>query len=176
MNESSTWRNKIGLVGLWLACFLCVAALQGEAQQITTFILVRHAEKVMDKSKDPVLTEQGNARARRLQALLEKVSIDAIYTTPYKRTRTTVEPLAQARGLALREYEPEKEAAIDEILLQHAGKTILVSGHSNTIPEIANWLTGSKQYSEFDDTDYGNLMIVSVVQKGSVATVTWLRY
>jgi broad specificity phosphatase PhoE len=147
-----------------------------QAQQITTFILVRHAEKVMDGSKDPLLTEQGIERAGRLQALLEKASIDAIYTTPFRRTHATVEPLAQAKGINVREYEGQKEAAIDDMLKQHAGKTVLVIGHSNTIPEIANWLTGSKQYSDFDDSDYGNVLIISVIKKGSMASVTWLRY
>lgn len=155
---------------------MCVTAWGCRAQQITTFILVRHAEKVIDDSKDPVLSEAGNARAIRLLVLLERASVDAIYTTPYKRTRATVEPLAQAKGVAIHEYEPQKEAAIDELLTAHAGKTIVLCGHSNTIPEIANWLTGSKQYHEFDESDFGNLMIVSVIKKGSVANVTWLRY
>jgi broad specificity phosphatase PhoE len=176
MTDTATGRHRLGLLGLLLACMLCAATLQGRAQQITTFILVRHAEKVMDGSKDPALTEEGKARAGRLQSLLEKSPVDAVYTTPYKRTRATVEPLALARGVTIREYEPQKEPAIDEMLKQHEGKTILVSGHSNTIPEIANWLTGSKEYSEFDESDYGNLLIVSVVKKGSVTKITWLRY
>jgi 2,3-bisphosphoglycerate-dependent phosphoglycerate mutase len=176
MNNTSTGRYRLGLLTASLACMLYVTTLQGNAQQLTTFILVRHAEKVMDGSKDPALTEEGNARARRLQLLLDKSSVDAVYTTPYKRTRATVEPLAMAKGVAVSEYEPQKESAIDEMLKQHEGKTILVSGHSNTIPEIANWLTGSKEYTDFDESDYGNLMIVSVLKKGSVTNVTWLRY
>jgi 2,3-bisphosphoglycerate-dependent phosphoglycerate mutase len=176
MTEASAPRNRLGLLGVSLACMLWAASLQGKAQQITTFILVRHAEKVMDGSKDPALTEEGNARAGRLQLLLTKSSVDAVYSTPYKRTRATVEQVALAKGVAIRDYEPQKEAAIDEMLKQHEGKTILVSGHSNTIPEIANWLTGSKEYSDFDESDYSNLMIVSVLKKGSVTNVTWLRY
>ena len=176
MNETSGRRYRLVLLGMSLACMLCAAALQGKAQQITTFILVRHAEKVMDGSKDPALAEEGKARAGRLQLFLAKTVVDAVYTTPYKRTRATVEPVALAKGVAIHEYEPQKEGAIDEMLQQHEGKTILVSGHSNTIPEIANWLTGSKEYSEFSESDYSNLMIVSVAKKGSVTKVTWLRY
>jgi broad specificity phosphatase PhoE len=154
---------------------LCSSVTALHAQQITTFILVRHAEKRMDDGKDPALSTEGNARARRLQSLLEKTAIDAIYTTPYKRTRSTVEPLAQAKGVTVREYEPQKRAAIEEMLTSFGGKTILVSGHSNTIPEIANWLTGSAQFADFDDADYGNLMVVSVLTLGN-ARVTWLRF
>ena len=150
-------------------------AWESRAQQVTTFILVRHAEKAQDGSKDPELSEEGNARSKRLLALLDKTAIDAVYTTPYKRTRATIQPLAQAKGLTIREYEPQREAAIDAMLKEYAGKTVLVSGHSNTIPEIANWLTASKQFKDFDDADYGNLIIVSFVAKGN-AHVTWLRY
>jgi broad specificity phosphatase PhoE len=144
-------------------------------QQITTFILIRHAEKLAEGGNDPFLSPEGNARAKRLQALLEKTELDAIYTTPYKRTRGTVEPVAHAKGLIIREYEPQKPTAIEEMLHTHAGKTILVSGHSNTIPEIANWLTGSEKFTTFNEDDYGNVMVVCVLTKGQ-AVVTWLRY
>lgn len=164
------------LLKLWLACCLSVVALQAQAQQVTTFILVRHAEKAQDGSKDPSLSEEGNARAKRLDDLLNRTNIDAIYTTAYKRTRSTVEPIAQTKGVSILEYEPQRESAIDAMLKDHAGKTILVTGHSNTIPEIANWLTGTKQFKDFEDTDYGNVIIVSLVSKGTGAKVTWLRY
>src|SRR4051812_24667993 len=87
---------------------LCGGVTALQAQQITTFILVRHAEKMADAGKDPALSSEGNARTKRLVSLLEKTTIDAIYTTPYKRTRSTVEPLAQAKRLTIREYEPQK--------------------------------------------------------------------
>ena len=154
---------------------LCSTVTALQAQQITTFILVRHAEKLMNSGDDPALSAEGNARARRLQLLLEKTAVDAIYTTPYKRTRSTVELLALAKGVTLREYQPQKPAAIDEMLTTYAGKTVLVCGHSNTVPEIANWLTGTNQFTAFDDADYGNLLVISVLTKGN-ARVTWLRY
>ena len=174
MNHATS-KQSIRLWSLLFACWLSALALESQGQQVTTFILVRHAEKERDDSKDPVLSAEGNARAKRLQVLLDKTTIHAVYTTPYKRTRATIEPMAQAKGLAILEYEPQREAAIDAMLKEYVGKTVLVSGHSNTIPEIANWLTASKQFKDFDDSDYGNLLIVSVVTKGN-AQVTWLRY
>jgi len=168
------WRYRLATI-LLLAMFSAIA-VQVSAQQITTFILLRHAEKVRDGSKDPALTTEGKARAMRLSALLDKTSVDVVYTTHYQRTRATVEPLAKSKALDIREYEPSQEAVIDEMLSRHQGKTILVCGHSDTIPEIANWLTGSQQFQEFDDADFGNLFVISLVSKGSAAKVTWLRY
>jgi len=76
--------------------FLVVSGVY--AQQITTVILVRHAEKSSDGSKDPELTDAGNARAIALAKLLKEVKVDAIYSTGFKRTQNTVAPLAWQRN------------------------------------------------------------------------------
>lgn len=171
MTNSSSYIRTI-----FLGCCLFIAHTVTAQQAITTFILVRHAEKAMGDSKDPELTEAGQARAHRLISMLERTSIDAVYSTSYKRTRDTVTPLAHAKGLTVQDYEPQKEAAVEKMLKDHVGKTILVSGHSNTIPQIAGWLTGSDNWEAFDESDYGNVLIVSVVERRKVTTVTWLRY
>jgi hypothetical protein len=51
-----------------------------------------------------------------------------------------------------------------------------VGGHSNTIPQIANLLSGKEEFKNFADTDYGNLLIISVVERGQTAKVTWINY
>ncbi|MEO5980062.1 MAG: phosphoglycerate mutase family protein [Chryseolinea sp.] len=143
---------------------------------ITTFILIRHAEKVLDSSEDPVLLPKGEERAKKLVSVLEKTKVDAIYSTKFNRTMSTVSPLASSKGLDVRVYEPFKETPIDEILKQHPGGTVVISGHSNSIPWIANLLVGKKEFADFSDDDYGNILIVDVIAKGKVAKVTWLRY
>ena len=60
---------------------------------------------------------------------------------------------------------------------QQTGGTIVVAGHSNTIPLMINYLTGHKdEYKTFEDSDYGNLIIVTVTHIGKEANVIWLRY
>ena len=145
-------------------------------QAITTFILTRHAEKGDDGSKDPDLTTAGNERAQLLVKILKETNVDAIYATAYKRTRNTVAPLAQAKGLTLEGYEAFKTDEIDLMLKKYAGGTIVISGHSNNIPWIVNYLIGKEQYQSFDDTRYDNLIVVSVLEKGKSAKVTWLSY
>ena len=148
---------------------------------LTTFILIRHAEKegqntMTTGNKDPKLSAEGLKRAEKLVALFAKSEIGAIYSTPFIRTKSTVEPLAQSKSLTVLEYEPNKLELIDKMRDDHAGKTIVVCGHSNTIPKIANHLTRSEKIKDFDDSDYGNILIVTVSSHQKNSTVTWVTY
>jgi 2,3-bisphosphoglycerate-dependent phosphoglycerate mutase len=145
------------------------------AQQVTTFILVRHAEKVSDGSKDPELTEAGKARALALTKFFKEVKIDAIYSTGFKRTQNTVTPLAMSKNLPISSYEAMKGDEIDQMLKKFPGGTIVISGHSNTTPWVANYLLGKEEFKDFDDNDYDNMLIVDVIDKGR-AKATWFTY
>lgn len=157
-----------------LVCALQVSGLTA-AQVPTTFILVRHAEKVQDGSKDPELSAEGQARALRLATLLQHTVIHAIYSTPFKRTQNTVAPLATSKGVNVNPYEGAKPEEIDRMLKQHPGGTVLLVGHSNTIPAVANYLTGQNSIKNFEDAEYGHVLIVTLVEKGK-ANLTWLTY
>jgi broad specificity phosphatase PhoE len=166
-----------------LACTLLSALLVGctqppqqqEQPTITTFILVRHAEKADDGTKDPPLTDDGVIRANDLAKMLNETKIDAIYSTPYKRTQQTVKPIADAMGRTLLAYDPMKGEVMDSIFNAHRGGTVLISGHSNTTPWVANYFLGAETYPDFKDSDYDNVMVLSIIEKGN-ATVTWLNY
>jgi 2,3-bisphosphoglycerate-dependent phosphoglycerate mutase len=160
---------------LVIACALLLAVQVCRAQ-ITTFILVRHAEKATEGGSDPELKPEGVKRAELLAALFDKTKIDAIYSTDFKRTKSTVAPLALAKGLAVNVYSAMKLADLEKLLSVHSGGTIVISGHSNTIPEIANVLVGSKEFKQFADADYGNILIISATAVGKDAKVVWLRY
>ena len=56
-------------------------ALGQENIDETTFILVRHAEKV-DDSYDPDLSDLGYERVEKLTEKFERVNFDAVYSTP----------------------------------------------------------------------------------------------
>lgn len=146
------------------------------AQKTTTFILVRHAEKAAESGSDPELKAEGAKRAEALAALFNKASVDAVYTTNYKRTRNTVTPLATSKNLTVNTYNSMKAADLEALLTKHAGGTVVIAGHSNTVPEIANALVGEKKFEQFADDDYGNILIISVQQVGKDAKVVWLRY
>ena len=144
---------------------LITVAFVSNTQQ-TTFILMRHAEKVQDGSKDPALTKEGIQRSMKLKELLVSQEINAVYSTPYARTRATVAPTAKANELAVTEYKPMEKGFLKETLDKHLGETILIAGHSNTIPDLVNELIGDKKYSQLDENDYNYLFIVTVSEIG----------
>lgn len=158
-------------------CFLLGLAISPAFAQtdLTTFILVRHAEKSNDDPRDPSLSAEGQARARKLTEVLAEQNIAAIYSTPFKRTRTTAEPLAQAKGLTVNVYDFRSQTYLQDMLKKHKGSTILISGHSNTTPMVANILLGSEKFKQLDEKEYGIIFIVTVSEIGK-GTVTVLKY
>jgi broad specificity phosphatase PhoE len=143
---------------------------------LTTLILVRHAEKVLDGSEDPALTPDGVKRSQELAYILGRTKIGLIYSTPYKRTRATVAPIARERGLAVLTYLPLQELDfLTKLLKTHRGKTILVCGHSNTIPLMLSILTGNKKLLAIQDHVYDNLFILQVKSVGD-SLLTHLKF
>jgi 2,3-bisphosphoglycerate-dependent phosphoglycerate mutase len=160
---------------LFIVAVLISTAVYSQST-VTTFVLVRHAEKGNDGTADPELSEAGKQRAESLIKFLKKTKVDAIYSTSYKRTRNTVAPLAQSKNLVVEMYNPSKPEEIDAMIQKYKGGTIILVGHSNTTPAVLNYLTGHKdEFAAFDDSDYSNLIIVSVIERGN-AKVTWLNY
>src|SRR5436190_17492811 len=107
---------------LFLLVALFTTSLVYCQTQVTTVILLRHAEKGVE-ADDPDLNPAGKKRAASLVDLLQKTKIDAIYSTPYKRTRNTVRGLAEARGLTVADFNASKMSEIDELLSKHKGGT-----------------------------------------------------
>jgi 2,3-bisphosphoglycerate-dependent phosphoglycerate mutase len=153
-----------------------LAELKAQHNSITTFILVRHAEKSSDGTDDPDLTPEGKERAQRLTSLLQNTPADAVYSTRFKRTKNTIMPLAQKKNLEVRIYETVRPEVIDEWISKHAGGTVVVAGHSNTLPQILNLLIGKQEYQTLPETAYNNIFIVSVAERGKLAKVTLLNF
>jgi 2,3-bisphosphoglycerate-dependent phosphoglycerate mutase len=147
----------------------------GDIGTATTLILVRHAEKAADGTLNPPLTDLGTARAAELAYLLGHVELDAVYSTPFKRTEDTVLPTARAKGLEVQPYRADQEDFLDSVLKKYRGGTVLICGHSNTVPILANELLGREEYEQLDDAVYDNLFIVTVPASGQ-ARVLLIRF
>ncbi|MGQ4275622.1 SixA phosphatase family protein [Pseudidiomarina sp. E22-M8] len=121
-----------------------------------SIIVVRHAEKAVAES-DPPLSEKGQCRAQALAELLSKVKISAIYSTAYKRTEQTVQPLAEQLGLEVETYGAGGGANLAG-QLRDAQQTVLVVGHSNTVPAIVRAL--KVEVEDLTEQDYGDVFLV----------------
>jgi phosphohistidine phosphatase SixA len=140
------------------------------ATEPTTFVVVRHAEKV-DDSTDPDLSDAGHARAEQLAKVLQYMKIDALHSTPYKRTRQTLGKLSVSLGLEVQEYDPRNPNPYLDGLKADYGKTHVIAGHSNTAPSIVNYLSGGSVYTNLEDHVYDHLWIVHCYPDGSTKTV-----
>jgi 2,3-bisphosphoglycerate-dependent phosphoglycerate mutase len=129
----------------------------------STFYVVRHAEKV-DNSANPPLSELGKERAEDLKKTLADKGIWVIYSTNYIRTKTTAQPLAEARGISTQIYAASPADSMRvfiEKLKQIRGKKVLVVGHSNTTKYVVNGLLERDTLrSDIADNDFDNLYIV----------------
>src|SRR5438128_3587670 len=66
---------------------------------VTTVILIRHAEKIIDPNNNDVdLSPAGQARAQEIARMFGDAGVNAIYATQYKRTQQTEKPLADKIG------------------------------------------------------------------------------
>lgn len=143
---------------------IAVTASADADSQTTTVIAVRHAEKV-DDSADPPLSAAGEGRARALVEVLESSPPDAIYASQYRRTQDTVAPAARRFGLEVR-IDPVERPIRDwarrfaaELIERHAGETVLIAGHSNTVPDLVAALCQC-EVEALEDSDYDRLFVV----------------
>ena len=150
-----------------LICFMGIFFTKSNAQPAATetvqLILFRHAEKEQDgNNTDPDLSAAGKQRAERLAAMLKDVAIDELYATPYKRTAQTMAPMAAARRLQVTTYNPGQLQELVHTLRDKNGKTIVVAGHANTIPDLLNELLGTNKYTTLSENDFGKVWIVTM--------------
>src|SRR6476619_7042657 len=135
----------------------------------TVVLLVRHAEKASQPAQNPPLTEAGATRAQALAAVARDAGVTAIITTQFERTRKTAEPTAAALHITPEVIEAGPAAqhakAVADQVLKHAGGTVLVVGHSNTIPAIVGAL-GAPRPRDLCDSEYDQLFVVILGDAG----------
>lgn len=179
-----TRRRRPFLAPIWLPALavLVVVALGIYAYSrvsTTTIVLVRHAEKALGTIDDPPLAPEGEQRSERLALIFGERSgaghLDAIYVTDTRRTQQTAAPLA-ARLHLIPVVLPASDIAGSavRILKEHRGGTILVVGHSNTLPELIRELSG-KLIEPIPDDDYGEIYVLSVPRFGKT-TLLRMKY
>ena len=159
-------RRRIQVIVIYTAIAVGLAWFF-ESQATTTVIFVRHAEKAVEPANDPGLSPAGQRRVAELTRQLMDADviagIDAVYSTPFRRTEETARPIA------------ETEAIMEYIVKEHKGKIILVVGHSNTLPALIGNMGASKRVPPIAEDEYDNIYIVSIPWFGKTKTIR-LRY
>ena len=144
-------------------------------QKVTTVFLVRHAEKSKTPVDNPLLTEEGTQRSKDLIHVLGSAGIKTIYVSQWTRTQLTAEPVAKHLGIKPEQMDAaDSKKLADTILTKHAGQTVLVVGHSDTVPEIIAAL-GGPSMPELGEFEFDNLFVVTVYTPGK-ASVVRLKY
>lgn len=172
-------RRRLQIIVIYTAIAVCLAWFF-ESQATTTVIFVRHAEKADVPADDPGLSAVGQRRAKELARQLVDADvvagIDAVYSTPYRRTVDTAKPVADALNLPVLSYDAsDTEAIMESIVREHKGKIVLVVGHSNTVPEMIGNMGASKNVPPIAEDEYDNIYVVSIPWFGKTKTIR-LRY
>ncbi len=145
--------------------------------QKTTFILLRHAEKDISATADkrnPDLSIAGKQRAENLIKTISKYQPQEIFSTTYNRTRSTINPLSfyiyAPFRLQTQFYDASEQETFTEQLLQTKSSCVVVVGHSNTIPALANLLIKQTKYKDLAENEYNKIFIIEVIKKRNKAS------
>lgn len=160
---------------VFIALALAAAASSATVSAQAAVILVRHAEKATVGGADPSLSELGQARAKALAATLANANVTAIVTTTYKRTFETAAVLAAALNIPIEKVAieggtPAHVNAIAAAVRKYSGGTVLVVGHSNTIPAIVTALGGPK-VPDLCDANYATMFQLVPGKDGKASVV-----
>jgi len=170
----------INLVFSTLILF-CVSSLgysQTDDSNITTIFLHRHAEAKFPPYKndppDPELNNAGKERAQLLMRTLASAEITEIYSTQRNRTIQTATPLAKVLGLEIQIYNGRELASFADQLKAKTGR-ILVSGHSNTTPELVSLLGGDPGEPINEKTQFDRIYVLTLMNGETIDTIL-LKY
>lgn len=140
-----------------LLFFALAACATGQSEPpAPSWFVMRHLEKA--EGQDPALSAEGERNARRLASWFGGDRPATIYASATRRARETAAPLAARLGLTVREYDPRDTAGLVARVKAETG-TVLVVGHSNTVPEIVARLGGARP-ADLAETDYGDIFRV----------------
>lgn len=155
------------LFGLIIVLFFSTTVFSQTTDEdvVTKIIIVRHAEKADDGTKNPPLSDEGTLRAERLCTMLADVKVDQLYATPFLRTNQTLTPLSKKFGITIENYEASDATFAEQLLQKNKGKTIVIAGHSNSSPTLVNRLIKKEVYQKLDESIFSKIWILTF--KGS---------
>ncbi len=160
-----------------VVAFCLFAASEIAAQNNKLIVLVRHTEKdaSVPNNPDPELSAEGRERAQRFMKMAKKYRPDEIFSTNYKRTRQTAEPMAAKRKKEIQTYDPAKQADLVANIMAGKNDRYLIVGHSNTIPALVNLITKKEVFRNLLETEYGVFWVIRL-KKGVLKKIEVFPY
>jgi broad specificity phosphatase PhoE len=141
------------LLLLALALTGACTTLPGSSRPVPNIYVMRHLH-TPEGVKDAELTAEGRAHAEALARWFRRDPPAVLYVSRTRRAEQTAAPLARSLGLTPRSYDPADTPALLAAVLRETG-TVLVVGHSNTVPDIIAGLGGERPpplvHSDFAD-------------------------
>ena len=153
---------------LLLICIITASCKEkthlNKKSETTTFYLIRHAEKDRSNPSEqtPNLTLKGLNRAQNWAKYFDSIPINSIYTTSFNRTKQTIIPVSKLKDITPKIYSPNK-IDIQNFIKTNRGKNVLISGHSNTTPEMVNKLINQPKFQDMLDSDNKSLFVVQII-------------
>ncbi len=157
---------------------------------MTKVVVVRHAEKAQNNCEAPncqlsASETGGEKRAETLSYILSVSGITEAFSTQttanppvhYLRTFETVNNYAASKGIAIQYYSASGDgpaAVVNKIKTYYLGKSILIAGHSSTVPAILTEL-GVPDSPLTIGNEFNNLFVV-MLPSGGEASMMRLKY
>jgi broad specificity phosphatase PhoE len=171
------WLTFAAIFALFVV--LVVAFFVYRSATTTVVVLARHAEPEIGSIQDPPLSAEGEQRAQKLAQMFGRDKgvghRDASYVSDARRTQQTAAPLAERLGKKVVVIpSADTRGTVSRIMREHSGGTVLIVGHSNTVPSLINELSGV-EVARIADDEYDTLYVVSIPTFGH-ASVLRMEY
>jgi broad specificity phosphatase PhoE len=153
------------LLPLIALILLGACAFIAPIQPPSTFYVMRHLNTPAG-APDPDLTDEGRRNAQALAEWFGDNPPAAIFVSNAKRAQQTAAPLAARLGIEPRIYDPSNtRLLIAEVMKEPP--PVLIVGHSNTVPEIVEALSGRRPDTLTHD-DFGDIWVIAGDRRGFV--------
>lgn len=154
-------KHAILFVSVLMLTLAAAAQVPAGVTVKTRFYLVRHAEKADNTSNPPLKNPEGLVRAGDLMRFLTFKKVKRIYVTEFLRTQMTADSMHLQLHIDTVHYKAEENGndlfAKISAHSDFANKTILIVGHSNTVPDyikklgVINYPQADIPGSQFDN-------------------------
>ncbi len=163
-----------------IGTFIFLSSCTQEKEPVEVYIM-RHTEKTVWDNPDttavydPDLSSVGRERAQKLVEVFNDRDIAAIYSTEFKRNMGTVLPLAEKRGIEIREYEAHDWGdMLEEIGVEFRGKSVLICGHRNNIFNLISAMNGTPPQDSLAEYEYDKIFHLKWSENNTeVRTITF---